>query len=47
MKIGLVTVPLYDKTLDEMLTYVKSLGVQAVEIGTGGFPGQGHCDREA
>ncbi len=47
MKVGLVTVPLYDKNLDEMLSYVKSLGVEAVEIGTGGYPGQGHCDREA
>lgn len=47
MKVGLVTVPLYDKNLDEMCSYVKSLGVEAVEIGTGGYPGQGHCDREA
>ena len=47
MKVGLVTVPLYDRNLDEMCAYVKSLGVEAVEIGTGGYPGQGHCDREA
>lgn len=47
MKVGLVTVPLYNKSLDEMLSYVKSIGVEAVEIGTGGYPGQGHCDREA
>ena len=46
MKVGLVTVPLYDKSLEEMLAYVKGLGVEAVEIGTGGFPGQGHCNRE-
>ena len=46
MKVGLVTVPLYDKSLEEMLAYVKGLGVEAVEIGTGGLPGQGHCNRE-
>lgn len=46
MKVGLVTVPLYDRSLEDMLAYVKGLGVEAVEIGTGGFPGQGHCHRE-
>ena len=46
MKVGLVTVPLYDRSLEDMLAYVKGLGVEAVEIGTGGFPGQGHCNRE-
>jgi sugar phosphate isomerase/epimerase len=34
----------YDKlTLDQMLDKVNSLGLEAVEIGTGGYPGSNHC----
>ncbi len=34
----------YDKlTLDEMIDKVVSLGLEAVEIGTGGYPGSKHC----
>ena len=32
------------KTLDETLARLKSLGVQAVEIGAGGYPGKAHCN---
>ena len=42
MKLGVITVPLYDKSLDEALGYLKGLGVEMVEIGCGGFPGDGH-----
>jgi sugar phosphate isomerase/epimerase len=34
----------YDKlTLDQMIDKVSSLGLEAVEIGTGGYPGSNHC----
>src|SRR6266403_4718309 len=36
--------PVYDKlSLDEMLNRVSALGLEAMEIGTGGYPGTGHC----
>ena len=36
--------PVYDKlSLDEMLDRVSALGLEAMEIGTGGYPGTGHC----
>jgi sugar phosphate isomerase/epimerase len=34
----------YDKlTLDQMIEKVSALGLEAVEIGTGGYPGSNHC----
>jgi len=44
MKLGVFTVLFSDKSFDEMLSYVKDAGVKAVEIGTGGYPGNAHCD---
>ena len=36
--------PVYEKlSLDEMLDKVTSLGLEAMEIGTGGYPGAPHC----
>jgi sugar phosphate isomerase/epimerase len=36
--------PVYDKlSLDEMLEKISALGIEAVEIGTGGYPGSPHC----
>ena len=36
--------PVYDHlSLDEMLERVNALGLEAMEIGTGGYPGTGHC----
>ena len=36
--------PVYDKlSLDEMLERVSALGLEAMEIGVGGYPGSGHC----
>jgi len=36
--------PVYDKlSLDEMLDKVSALGLEAMEIGTGGYPGTHHC----
>lgn len=44
MKLGVFTVLFGDKTLEETLQYLKTLGVDAVEIGCGGYPGTAHCD---
>lgn len=36
--------PVYEKlSLDEMLDKVSALGLEAMEIGTGGYPGANHC----
>lgn len=44
MKLGVLTVPLYNKPLEEALKYLHEKGVQAVELGAGGYPGKGHVD---
>jgi len=46
MKLSVLAVCLADKSLKDALAYLKSQGVQAVEIGCGGFPGKAHCDPE-
>ena len=36
--------PVYEKlSLDQMLDKVSALGLEAMEIGTGGYPGSNHC----
>ncbi|GAA4655283.1 sugar phosphate isomerase/epimerase [Anaerocolumna aminovalerica] len=44
MKLGVLTVPLYDRSAEEAFRYLSSLGVQTVEIGTGGSPGSKHSN---
>lgn len=44
MKLGVMTVCLGDRSLDDAAGYLKSLGVQQLEIGCGGSPGTAHCD---
>ncbi len=44
MKIGVFTVLFSQRPFEEALDYVKEAGVDAVEIGTGGAPGNAHCD---
>ncbi|GGM19630.1 xylose isomerase [Paraliobacillus quinghaiensis] len=44
MKLGVFTVLFSDKSFEEMLSYVKDAGVKAIEVGTGGYPGNAHCD---
>ena len=44
MKLGVFTVLLSAKSLEESLAYLKESGVQAVELGTGGYPGKAHVN---
>jgi len=44
MKLSVFAVCQQDKPFDEACAYLASKGVQAVEIGCGGFPGKAHCD---
>lgn len=44
MKIGVFTVLFADRPFEESLDYIKSAGCEAVEIGTGGFPGSSHAN---
>ena len=46
MKLGVLTVLFGSKSLEETLKYLSGLGVQAVEIGTGGFPGNAHANTD-
>jgi len=46
MKLGVLTVIL-SEPLDAALKYLSGLGVQAVELGCGGYPGTKHCDPAA
>jgi sugar phosphate isomerase/epimerase len=46
MRIGVVTVLFQDLPMEKMLDRVASLGVSAVEICTGGYPGSHHCPVE-
>ena len=43
MKLGVFTVLFAQKSFEEMLDYVAASGLKAVEIGTGGYPGNSHC----
>jgi sugar phosphate isomerase/epimerase len=43
MKVGVFTVLLADRPLEDVLDYAKEVGCEAVEIGTGGYPGDAHC----
>ena len=47
MKIGLFTVLFQDRPLEQVLDYVAQIGLGAVELGTGGYPGNAHCDPAA
>jgi len=43
MKLGVLTVLFQDKSLKEALDIIVDLGIEAVEIGTGGYVGDAHC----
>ena len=42
MKLSVFAVLLQDKSFDEACKYLSEQGVQAVEIGCGGYPGDAH-----
>lgn len=44
MKLGVFTVLFSQKPFEEAMEYIASKGLGAVEIGTGGYPGNSHCD---
>ncbi len=44
MKIGLFTALFGDKSLDETLDIVSGLGIGAIELGAGAYPGASHMD---
>lgn len=43
MKLGVFTVLFSDRNFEDMLAYVASKGIEAIELGTGGYPGDAHC----
>jgi DNA-(apurinic or apyrimidinic site) lyase len=45
MDVGVLTVPLGDQSLEDALSYLDGIGVDAVELGCGGFPGDDHLPR--
>jgi len=46
MDVGVLTVPFGDEPLDETLDYLAGIGVDAVELGVGGYPGDDHLPPE-
>ncbi|MCL2773797.1 MAG: sugar phosphate isomerase/epimerase [Oscillospiraceae bacterium] len=44
MRLGVLSVILGNDPLDETLKYLANLGVTAVELGCGGYPGKAHCN---
>ncbi|WP_276272845.1 sugar phosphate isomerase/epimerase family protein [Haloarcula litorea] len=46
MQVGVLTVPLGGEPLADALAYLDDLGVGAVELGCGGFPGDDHLPRD-
>jgi sugar phosphate isomerase/epimerase len=46
MKLGVFTVLFGDKTFEEALDYIAQSGLETVEIGTGAYPGNKHCQPE-
>jgi len=46
MKVGVFTVAFGEMPFEEALDYVANVGVEAVEIGTGNYPGNSHCNMD-
>ncbi|KLU60605.1 xylose isomerase-like TIM barrel [Peptococcaceae bacterium CEB3] len=44
MQLGVLTVLFQDKPLEEMLDIVQEFGLDAIELGTGNYPGNAHCN---
>jgi sugar phosphate isomerase/epimerase len=46
VKLGVFTVLFQNKSIDDALSTIKNLGLDAVELGTGNYPGHVHCNPE-
>jgi len=46
MKLGVLSASLASKPVEEMLSYLSGLGVEAVELGTGGYTNDAHTKPE-
>lgn len=46
MNLSVLTVPLYHRSPEEAFAWLNARGVESVELGTGGFPGNKHCNPE-
>ncbi len=44
MKLGVLTVLFHERPLETVLDHVAEMGLQAVELGTGAYPGNAHCN---
>tara|TARA_B100001123_G_scaffold442275_1_gene585494 strand:- start:903 stop:1874 length:972 start_codon:yes stop_codon:yes gene_type:complete len=44
MKIGVFSVLMSDQPLESVCRYLASLGVDTIELGCGGYPGNAHCN---
>ncbi|MCL2095743.1 MAG: sugar phosphate isomerase/epimerase [Oscillospiraceae bacterium] len=44
MKLGVFTAILANEPLEQAVKYLASLGVESVELGCGGYPGNSHCN---
>ena len=45
MELGVLTVPLGNQSREEAFAYLDDIGVDCVELGVGGYPGDDHVDR--
>ena len=45
MELGVLTVPLGNQSREEAFAYLDEIGVDCVELGVGGYPGDDHVDR--
>ena len=43
MKVGILTAAYHDQALPEILPGLAEIGVEAIELGTGNYPGDDHC----
>jgi sugar phosphate isomerase/epimerase len=44
VRLGVLTAPFYSSPLEDTLDLLADAGVEAVELGTGNYPGNDHCD---
>jgi len=44
MRLGVFTALFGQQSLEEAMDYIKKLGVETIELGTGNYPGNSHCN---